>query len=308
MATILSIIKQFCWRKNLPAPTAVVGVNTPTEQQYLSLLKEIGDDLRNRPFQWPQLKRTYSFLTVTDQTNYQLPGDFYRTLDSTQWDVTNQWPLNGPISDYNMTVLQYSVIGVQPWKSFRILGPVNYIHATSPFQMTSRGWFQINPAGANDTDELAIGYLSTNWLWPRNWVANTVYAANTIITGNGYTYFTAAGGTSGATRPSVSTGTVVDGTVTWRVWHEEYPCDPIGNGNLNDNDIILFDEDLMINGMIWAFERNKGQPFQDKRQDWENQVRSAFARFNGPTRISMAGDAFSEYGDFPLVSPGSWPV
>ncbi len=308
-STILSIIQQFCYRTNLPVPTAIVGVSSPTEQQYLSLFKFIGDLLRNGPWQWPQLKRGYTFTTVTDVANYQLPGDFYRILDSTQWDTTNQFPMAGPVSDYTMTARQQlQVIGLQNRKAYRIIGPTQYLHSTSPYSKRSQSWFQINPAGANNTDELFLGYLSCNWLWPKSWVTATVYAPGAVVSGNGYTYFTAAGGTSGATRPSVATGSESDGTVLWSVWNEPYMCDP-SNTLLSDSDICLLDEDIMIDGLNWAFKRAKDiDGWQQFRIDWENQVKSAYARFNGPSRISMANDYGCWDGDFPRIPLGSWNV
>lgn len=306
-ATILSIIQQFCQRSNIPAPAAIVGVNSPAEQQYLSLLKFIGDNLRNRPFQWPQLKRNYIFLSSTGVSNYQLPGDFYRILDSTQWDVTNQWPLLGPVSDFNMAVRDYSVVSLQTRKAFRIVGPTQYLYSTSPYSQRSAGWFQINPAGENNTDQLFLGYLSANWVWPKSWVTATVYSAGAIVSGDGYCYRTAAGGTSGATRPSHATGTASDGTVSWSVYTEPYPCDS-SNTLLSDSDLVLFDEDLIIDGILWAYKRAKGQDYQDLRVEWDESVKSAFARFDGPKRISMA-DEYSASDDlFPFTAPGSWSV
>jgi hypothetical protein len=303
-STILSIIQQFCYRTNIPAPAAIVGVNSPAEQQYLSLLKFIGDNLRNRPFQWPQLKRNYLFLTTTGVSNYQLPGDFYRILDSTQFDVTNHWSMNGPISDSNMAARTYGVVDIVNRKSYRIIGPTQYLYSTSPYTQRSQGWFQISPAGVNNTDQLYLGYQSASWLWPKSWIASTSYAAGSIVSGNGYTYFTSAGGISGTTRPSHSSGTASDGTVSWTVWTEYYACDP-ANTSLSDSDLVLFDEDLMIDGINWALKRAKGQEFQQFRQDWEEQAKSAFARFEGPCSISMADDIG---GDWPFVTPGSWPV
>jgi hypothetical protein len=306
-STILSIIQQFCYRVNIPAPTAIVGVSSPSEQQYLSLFKFIGDNLRNRPYQWPQLKRGYIFLTSTGVSNYQLPGDFYRILDSTQWDTTNQWPLAGPVSDFNMTIRDYAIVGLQTRKAYRLIGPTQYLYSTSPYTQRSQGWFQVSPAGENNTDELFMGYLSANWLWPKSWVASTSYAAGALVSGNGYTYRTAAGGTSGTTRPSHATGTASDGAVSWTVWNEPYPCDP-SNTLLNDSDLCLLDEDIMIEGLVWAYARAKGQDFQERRQEWENSVKSAFSRFNGPQRISMADQMSTDDDLFPFTAPGSWAV
>jgi hypothetical protein len=305
MATIKEILQNFCYRINVPAPTSFVGVASPAEQQYLSLLKFIGDDLRNRPYNWPQLKRGYTFTTQTDVRKYQLPGDFYRLLESAQWDVTNQWPMRGPISDYNFNVRDFAVVSLQTRKAFRIIGAQNYIHATSPFTQTSGGWFEIDPAGQNNTDEMFMGYMSRNWLWPQNWVTNTVYTGGAIRTGVGYVYRTAAGGTSGATRPSHATGSESDGTVTWTVYTEPY--DLISNSNLNDNDIVLFDDDLMIEGMRWAYLRAKGMDYQQERVDWDNMVKGAYSRFNGPTRINV-GSIFDDFGDWPNIPNGSYNV
>lgn len=291
---------------NLPAPTAIVGVASPTEQQLLSLFQFIGDNLRNRPYQWPQLKRSYTFTTETDVSNYQLPGDFYRILDSSQWDTTNNWPMRGPISDFNAAFREFAVVSLQTRKAYRIIGPTQYLYSTAPYSQRSQGWFQIDPAGANDTDELFMGYVSCNWIWPRDWAASTAYVEGDVRSGNGYTYICTTAGTSGATRPSVSTGTETDGTVVWTVYREPYLCNP-ANTKLNDSDLCLFDDDLMIEGMRWAYKRAKGQDYQQERSDWEQQVKSAFARFNGPCRVNMA-DEFYDESDWPVTPAGSWNV
>lgn len=306
MATIKQILQSFCYRINVPAPSSFVGVSSPAEQQYLELFRFIGDNLRNRPYQWPQLKRGYTFTTTTGERNIQLPGDFYRILDSSQWDTTNEWPMRGPVSDFNFAVREFAVVSLQTRKCFRIIGPTNYLFNTSPYSQRSQGWFQIDPPGQNDTDELFLGYLSCNWIWPKDWVATTAYSLGNVRCGNGNVYICTTAGTSGTTRPSVSTGTEVDGTVTWTVYREPYLCTS-SNALLSDDDLCLFDEDLMIEGMRWAYAKAKGMEFQTERQDWENQLKSAFARFNGPIRINMA-DEFGEYFDWPNIPAGSWSV
>lgn len=306
MATIKEVIQNFLYRINIPAPTAFVGVASPAEQQYLGLFRFIGDNLRNRPYQWPQLKRGYLFTTTTSVSKYQLPGDFYRVLDSTQWDTTNQWPLNGPISDAAFTAREYAVFDTLTWKAYRIIGPVQYLYNTSPYSQKSQGVFEIQPAGTNNTDILFMGYISCNWIWPRDWAANTAYSLGDIRSGNGYVYRVTTAGTSSTVRPSVSTGTFVDGTVTWTVYTEPYLAVDT-NTALNDSDICLFDDDLMIEGMRWAWLRAKGQDYQQERQDWENQAKSAYARFNAPNRFNM-NDSLYDWRDWPFTAPGSWPV
>lgn len=308
MATVLSVIQGFCQRLNIPAPSAIVGVEKPAQQQYLELLRKIGDNLRNRPINWPQLKRPHYFNTETDVSIYQLPGDFYRLLLSDQWDVTNQWPLVGPVSDFNMALRQFAVIGVQAQKAFRLVGPNGYLFSTSPYNQRSAGTFEINPAGANDTDQLFLGYMSANWVWPQDWVASTVYAAGSIRSGDGYVYITTAGGTSGSTRPNWSSGSDSDGSVTWTVYKEPYACSA-SNAALTDSDFILFDEDLVIDGLVWAYKQAKGQDFIDLKTDWELSIKAAAARFDAPSRVNL-GDCLADvFNDgIPLIPPGSWSV
>ncbi len=307
MSTISQILNSFCHRINVPAPSSYVGVAQPAQQQYLSLLQFIGDNLRNRDFQWPQLKRGYYFDTAENVRKYQLPGDFYRILESTQWDTTNQWPMRGPISDYNFAVREFAVVSLQTRKAYRLIGPTQYLYSTAPYSQRSQGWFEIDPPGDSSADQLFLGYMSCNWVWPRDWVASTAYSLGDIRSGNGYVYICTTAGTSGTTRPSAATGTVTDGTVTWTVYIEPYPCNA-SNTKLNDNDLVLFDDDLMIEGMRWAYLRAKGLDYQQERSDWEAQVKSAFARFNGPIRINAA-DQLSDYlGDWPNVAVGSWNV
>lgn len=308
MATILEVISEFCHRINVPAPTSIVGVSRPTEQQYLSIFKKIGDDLRNRPFNWPQLKREYTFLTVTDERRYQLPGDFYRLLESNEWDLTNKWPLRGPMSDFAFTTRKYSVVSLQTRKGYNLIGPVQHLYNTSPYSQRSAGVIQIDPAGANDTDELLLGYISCNWVWPEDWVAGASYSAGDIRAGNGYVYRTAAGGTAGATRPNWTTGTDSDDTVDWTVYTEPYLVNS-SNANLSDADLCLFDDDIMVEGMHWYYMKLKGLDYQQERVDWEEMVKGAVSRFNGPKRTNMA-DAIGTYEDqeWPLVPFGNWSL
>lgn len=308
MATIKELLQNFCYRKNLPTPSSFVGVTSPAERQYLSLFQKIGDDLRNRPFNWPQLKRGYTFTTTTGQRDIQLPGDFYRLLESSQWDTTNNWPMRGPISDYNYTMRQFSVVSLQTRKAFRLIGPVGYLYSTSPYNKRSAGYFEIDPAGLNDTDQLFFGYVSCNWIWPRNWVASTGYTAGDLRSGVGNIYRASTTATSGATRPSWTSGSSSDGGVTWAVYNEPFLCTP-ENAALNDADFCLFDDDLMIEGMVWAYEQAKGlDGWQSKRGDWEQAVKGAAGRFNGPVRINMSDEMGNPYDTWPNVPNGSWSV
>lgn len=305
MATVKNIIQAFCHRMNLPAPTSFVGVSTPTEQQYLEFFRQVGDNLRNRPYQWPQLKRPYTFTTGTGIRNYRLPGDFYRMIEGGQWDTTNHWPLVGAVSDYRMNIRQFAIVSVSTKKVFKIIGPTSFLYNTSPYVQRNAGFFEVDPPGQNNTDVLFLGYISCSWTWPVDWAATTVYAAGSIVSGDGNIYITAAGGTSGSQRPNW-TDSGSDGVVTWTVYREPYLAVP-ENAKFSDNDLCLFDDDLMIEGMRWVYLRAKKMDYQQERTDWDNQVKSAFARFEGPSRGNM-NDFLDNQFPFPNVPLGSWTI
>lgn len=300
MSTVKEIIDEFCDRINQPRESTIIGSTSPAARQFLSLFKFIGRELISNPNGWSQLKRIYTFTVSTGVANYQLPGDFDKLLVGTQWGVTNQIPLSGPISDAQMAFQTYGQVAASPFSSYQINGAQGYIFNTSPYTQRSQGYFQISPAGQNNTDQNAIAYLSNNFVWPRDWIANTAYSLNDVRTGVNNMYICTTAGTSGTTRPSVLTGTVVDGTVTWQVYTEPYIIS-------NDSDFCLFDDDLMIEGLRWAWYRAKKQDYTQERIDWDRSVRSAIGRQNGPCEIN-AGYNVNLNPDWPNVPVGSWSV
>ena len=65
---------------------------------------------------------------------------------------------------------------------------------------------------------MVMGYVSSNWIWPRDWITSTGYTINDISSGDGYVYRATTTGTSGATRPNWSSETDSDGTVFWQFY------------------------------------------------------------------------------------------
>lgn len=297
MATVSGLLNDFCDSVNIPRPSSYVGSSRPSARQYLRLFKEIGDLIRNGPFDFEQLKRVYPITTVLNQSNYQAPGDFYKLLGQTQYDVTNQMPMNGPLSNAQLANFTYGITATPPYKQYQLSGPQNYTVATSPYTQTSAGYLVLSPAGANNTDQIVIAYDSWNYVWPRNWAPTTAYVQGDIRTGIAQIYICTVGGTSGTTRLT-GTATITDGTCTWVPYYERYTIS-------NDSDICLFDDDIMIAGIKWAWLRDKGQSYESERMDWENSVRSASARQNGATRANAGGisDLFQLN-----IQDGSWPV
>lgn len=288
MATVLQIIQQFCQRKNLKAPSAIVGVNSQNELQLLSLFQFVGDQLRGQPVDWPQLKRTYIFNTQTGVSQYQLPGDFYKILDNTQRDNTNKWGLQGPVSDAIFALQVYGYSATINVRTARVIGAQNYATQTATYlSPVSSGLFEVSPAGANNTDQLMLQYISRNWMWPKSWqTAEAAITPGTLRAGINNIYSATTSGTAGATMPSWTSGIQSDGAVSWATSFAAYSI-------ASDTDICLFDTDVMIEGLRWAYNRESGADYQQEMNDWYNSSKTMFSRYNGPATIN-AGD---EIGD-----------
>jgi len=207
-------------------------------------------------------------------------------------------PLAGPISNGEMALQTYGITASGPYAKFQFNGAQGYVFNTSPYSQTSAGYFQISPAGTNNTDQNVIAYISKNTVWPTNWLASTGYLAGAKVTGINNIYICTIAGTSGTTRPSALTGTQTDGTVTWTVYNETYPISA-------DTDICLFDDELVVEGMRWAYWRAKKQDYGQEKSDWDDSVKVGLGRQNGAILVNAAG---IDSAELPNVPDGSWSV
>lgn len=302
MSTIGQIISEFCDRINQPRESAYVTGTSPAARQYVSLAKFIASQFLDFSDGWSQLKRVYVFTTQTGVANYQLPGDFLRLLTGTQWGVTNQVPLAGPLSNARLAFQTYGVNIATPFAGYQINGAQGYIFNTSPYTQRSAGYFQISPAGQDNTTQNAIAYTSCNWAWPTDWVSGATYAVGNKVTGVNNMYICTAitTGVAGSTRPSILTGSVVDGGVTWTVYTEPYALTA-------DTDIVLLDDDLFVEGLRWAWYRAKKKDYAQERKDWEMSVRASLGRQNGAIALNAGYDVTATY-DWPIVPQSNWSI
>lgn len=300
MATVKELIDEFLDRINQSRESAYAGVATPAARQYISLFKFIGKELLDYQDGWDQLKRIYTFTTALGLAEYQLPGDFLRLLTGTQWGVTNQIPLAGPLSNARLAFQTYGVNIATPYAGYQVNSAQGYIYNTSPYVQRSAGYFQLSPPGQDITTQYAIAYTSCNFVWPQNWAPSTAYTAGDIRTGINNMYYCTVSGTSGLVRPSITSGTFIDNTAQWVSYHEPYPITA-------DTDIALLDDELFIEGLRWAWYTAKQQfaAAQNYEEKWRSKVRSALGRQNGATIVSAAYDMQSTF-DWPVVPVGSW--
>lgn len=199
MSTVSEILNEFCDRINQPRESSYVGGTTPGARQLVSLFKFIGDQLLDYQDGWDQLKRIYPFKTYQGISNYQLPGDFLRCLTGTQWGVTNQIPLAGPLSNARLAFQTYGVNIATPYAGYQINGAQGYKITTTPYTQYSAGYFQISPPGQDSVTENVIQYVSKNYVWAQNWAANTAYTQGNIRTIHDEMWICTVSGTSANT-------------------------------------------------------------------------------------------------------------
>lgn len=298
MSTIAGILNEFADRINQQRESSYVEASTPAARQYVSLFKFIGQQLLNYQNGWSQLKKVYTFTTSTGVANYQLPGDYLRALEGTAWGVTNQIPLAGPLSNARLAFQTFGVNIATPFAGYQVNSGQGYIFNTSPYTQRSAGYFQISPAGPDNVTQNCIAYISSNYVWPTDWVTLTAYTLGQKVTGINNIYICTTAGTSGATRPSVTSGTVVDGTVTWTVYNEPYLPTV-------DTDILILDDELFTEGMRWVWYQSKKQDYQDLKAQWVTMVKAALGRQNGAAIISAAYDVNSQFA-WPMTQQGNW--
>lgn len=143
---LLELTQQMCYEVGVAAPTQVASSTDPQIQQIFALLNRFGRDL-SRQYVWQELDKEYLLSTVNGQSAYALPADWLRQIEGTEWDRTNRWPLNGPISPQEWQNFKSGIVYAGPRLRFRIQG----------------GQIVLNPTPSS-VATLSMEYVSKNWV------------------------------------------------------------------------------------------------------------------------------------------------
>ncbi len=274
-------------------PSTILGAENDV-RRVRSLLQAESRYLRNQRF-FPCVKRIYTFTASSNRTKYPLPNDFYMPLTGTLWDQSNQWQLNGPLSDEQFTKLKLDNVSIGVVPSFRIFG----IDSNSN---TSGGQFELYPQPESGTI-FYYEYITKHLFLPPYWTPSTVIASNSYRNSNGNIYFTTAGGTTGTTPPSATTSIPTDGTVTWNLYNLPY------ENILTDQDLCMYDDDILISGVKWRYEKSTGtaydlDPNTGVPKMHQKLIDASLCRFNGGTKISLMGTNYRNLN----LPEGNWSL
>lgn len=107
---------------------------------------------------------------VFGQSDYTLPSDFQRPVDSTFWDRSRYWQMRGPLSPQQWQVYKSSVIGqasVQRRFRFRSVGGNTVL--------------SIDPVPTDNNSALVFEYVSNAWCESALGAAQTRWEADTDV-------------------------------------------------------------------------------------------------------------------------------
>lgn len=279
--TISEIAKQVAIDVGLEEPTGTIFSSTDKDiKQILHFMVVTGRELRNK-YLWPQLKKTYSFSTSASDSQYVLPGDFWRMISGTAWDQSNSWSMGGPMSNQVRNAFLYGVVSSLNRKRYYVLGS-NY----------TSGQFFLDPA-PSATETLSFDYIRAPWFMPKAWAASeSVTSGSTYRFSSGNLYLAQTTNTTGSTAPSHTTGTASDGTVSWLyVTTQTYTTT---DRFLADTDFPLIDEDLIIMGAVWRMLKRKGFDYEEEKIAYYREAAARVTRLEGAQTINMADSGFNQ--------------
>jgi hypothetical protein len=273
MPTVLTIVQELTDKfPTIGRPSTLVNSSNKTVKQFLALLNEEGRSLVKQST-WPELRKEYSLTLVSGQETYALPSDFSAITSDTIWDRTNSRQVVGGLTPKEWQIQKSAVGTSEFYKNFTIKGTA-----------TNQIFVYPTPASTDDGAVIIFEYFSKSWLRPAIWTTSTTYAANDYTWYNGNYYTTTSGGTSGATAPTHTSGSVSDGGVTWTYTSATY------DSVLKDTDVSFFDSELIGLGVLWRFMRINGLPnFEDYRAEYNGILEERKGALISARTVSLAG-------------------
>lgn len=253
-----------------------------TTKQLLAIAQRINRDIFEA-YPWPKCYAAGSITLVDGQSTYPLPAAFSSYQYETFWNQSTRWRVLGPISEQDYAQLQGYGLMPTIYQRFQIRGLGNNELFISPTPGT-------NTAG----QVLIFEYIADRSVVPRTWAASTAFAANSYCIYNGNYYTTTAGGTTGATAPTHTSGSVSDGGVTWTYYNGPYST------FLADTDTSIFQEKLLEQGILERFAQIHG--LEGVRPQFDMQLHEEYGRtkagkvvyaggFSRPTQFARSGIA-----------------
>lgn len=263
LATIVSNVAAEC---GYTVESAVIGSTETTTKQLLAMTQRINKDIFES-YPWPKCYASGSITLVNGQATYDLPAAFSWYQYETFWNSSTRWRILGPMTEQEYGEIRGFGLNTTIYQRFQIRGLTN-------------SQLLISPTPSASGDIIVFEYIADRCVRPKTWTTSTAFAANAYCFYNGNYYQTTAGGTTGATPPTHTSGSVSDGGVTWTYYSGSY------DQFLADTDVSVFNEKLVEQGVIERFAQIHG--LTGVVPQFKQQVDEEFSRDN-PGKIYYAG-------------------
>lgn len=285
-----NIINQAAVEVGLAAQSDVYASTDQNFIQLRTLLVSLGNDLW-REKEWTQLQQVYTFTSVANQARYSLPADFGSMIEQTGWNRTNRLPLGGPLSPQEWEYFKARLVGVVFTVLFR---PMNQQLWLYPDTGTPGGYV------------IAFEYVSRYWavaatthatLGP--WSDGIAVTTGQYFTNGGNIYLATSTGTTGASGPIGTSGTISDGGVNWTYvspWGQQTPT--------ASTDLVLYDAHVVSRGLKLAWLKAKGFDTTSAQGDWDNALAKVIGADSNMPVLSLNRGAWDE----PLLGERNIPI
>ena len=263
LATIVSNVAAEC---GYTVESTVIGSSETTTKQLLAMTQRINKDIFEM-YPWPKCYASGSITLVGGQATYDLPAAFSWYQYETFWNSSTRWRILGPMTEQEYGEIRGFGLNTTIYQRFQIRG-------------LSNSQLLISPTPSASGDIIVFEYIADRCVRPKTWTASTIFAANAYCFYNGNYYQTTAGGTTGSTAPTHTSGSVSDGGVTWTYYSGAY------DQFLADTDVSIFNEKMVEQGVIERFAQIHG--LTGVVPQFRQQVDEEFSREN-PGKIYYAG-------------------
>jgi len=239
-----------------------------TTKQLRVIANRINQEIADQ-YPWTTMYASGSITLVAGQANYSLPAAFSFYHYETFWNSSTRWRILGPMSPQELAEIRGYQLNTTVYQRFQIRGVSNSQLLISP-----------TPGASNNGQVIIFEYIADRCARPATWAASTTYAAGSYTFYNGNYYTTIAGGTSGSTAHTHTSGSVSDGGVLWAYYDGPY------KEFLADTDVTIFNEKTLELGMLERFAEIHGLTTVQPR--FVTQMNEDFSR-NNPGKIVYAG-------------------
>jgi len=256
--SIATVIQNVANEAGYTVETNVLASNEVTTKQLLAIANRINRDIFEA-YPWPKCYASGSITLVSGQSNYQLPAAFSYSQYDTFWNQSTRWRVLGPMTEQEYAEFLGFGLNTTVYQRFQIRGITNSELLISP-----------TPGTQYNNNTIIFEYIADRSVRPVTWTTATAFAANSYCFRNGNYYQTTAGGITGATPPTHTSGSVSDGGVTWAYYNGAY------NQFLANTDVSIFQEKLLEQGVLERFAEIHG--LDSIRPRFEQQLNEEFSR------------------------------